>query len=83
MEISVTMNIHGVNRNDRLARLSNEELKTLVLTCRLAGIAIDTKSIMQIHNELWDDRKGGPRCDLAWDEEFFEAMDWHEQMSDG
>jgi thiamine biosynthesis protein ThiC len=83
MNISVTMNIHGFNRNERLETLSNEELKNLVLTCRLAGIVIDTKSIMQIHNALWDDRKGGPRCDLAWDEEFTETMDWHEQMSDG
>jgi len=83
MNISVTMNIHGVNRNERLERLSNEELKNLVLTCRLAGIVIDTKSIMQIHNALWDDRKGGPRCDLAWDEDFTEALEWHAQMSDG
>jgi hypothetical protein len=77
------MNVHGVNRNNRLDQLSNKELKNIILTCQLAGIVIDTKSIMQIHNALWDDRKGGLRCDLAWDEEFAEGLDWHEQMSDG
>ena len=82
MQISVTMHIDGISTNQNLENLSNEELKNIVLMSQLGGIIIDIKSITQIHNELWDDRKGGPRCDLAWDQEFCEALEWHAEMND-
>jgi hypothetical protein len=82
MNISVTMHIDGISPNQNIDNLSNEELKNIVLMAKLGGIVIDIKSITQIHNELWDDRKGGPRCDLAWDQEFCEALEWHAEMND-
>ena len=83
MEISVTMHIDGLSANDKLSTLTNDELKNIVLMAQLGGLIIDIKSITEIHNQLWDDRKGGPSCDLAWDEEFCDALEWHAQMSDG
>ena len=82
MKVSVLMHIGGVSTNHQLDNLSNEELKNVVLMCQLGGIVIDIESVTHIMNELWDDRKGGPRCELAYDQEFCEALQWHSQSDE-
>jgi hypothetical protein len=83
MEICVTMHVDYVGSiKDKIRALSADELKNLVLTCQQSGIVIDMKSIILIGNELWADRKGGKYCDLAWDEEFRDSLDWHTGSSD-
>ena len=82
MEICVTMHVDGITANNQLDQLSNSELKNVVLMAQLGGIVIDIQSLTQIGNALWDDRKGGPRCELAWDQEFTDALQWHSEMCD-
>jgi len=84
MRIRVTMYIDGIENEESVRVLTKKQLKDLVCLAQKADMKLGDEAIGKIHNALSHDAKktDSQFHELVWDDEFWAALEFHENAED-